>query len=165
MHFNGQNRKKWRKRTPIIFRFYMKICPPTFSGPPLGWENDIFSKNRLCLIWRHISPEPLTRPECKNIGLTLWPIRKTSFWFGGHVLVVWQTNEGGANKEVVDEKVEASGDTREDGESSQSKEWLKSYDVCAKSLTFPSHFNHYLAKNEWTWRLIILTMSSLSWRR
>ena len=37
-------------------------------------------------------------------------------------LVVWQTNEGGANKEVVDEKVEASGDTREDGESSQSKE-------------------------------------------
>ena len=24
--------KKWRKRTLIIFQFYMKICPPTFSG-------------------------------------------------------------------------------------------------------------------------------------
>ena len=86
MHFNGQNQKKWRKRTLIIFWFYIKMCPPTFSGPPLGGENDIFSKNRTCLIWWHISPEPLTCPECKNIGLTLWPIRKTSFRFGGHVM-------------------------------------------------------------------------------
>ena len=36
MHFNGQNRKKCRKRTLIIFQFYMKICPPTFSRGPLG---------------------------------------------------------------------------------------------------------------------------------
>ena len=85
MHFIGQNQKKWRKRTPIIFQFYVKKCPPTFSGDPLSWENDIFSKNRTCLIWWHISPEPLTCPEWKNIGLTLWPIRKTSFRFGGHV--------------------------------------------------------------------------------
>ena len=54
MHFKGQNRKKWRKWTPTIFWFYMKICPPTFSGPPRGWENDIFSKNRTCLIWQNI---------------------------------------------------------------------------------------------------------------
>ena len=90
MHFNGQNRKKFRKRTLIIFWFYMKICPLAFLGAPLGWENDIFSKNRTCLIWWHISPEPLTCPEWKNIGLTLWPIRKTSFRFGGHVLfMIW----------------------------------------------------------------------------
>ena len=50
MHFNGQNQKKWRKRTPIIFWFYMKICPPTFSGGPLGWENDIISE--FCLIMK-----------------------------------------------------------------------------------------------------------------
>ena len=39
----------------------------------------------MVLIWRHISPEPMRCPECKNIGPTLWPIRKTSFWFGWHV--------------------------------------------------------------------------------
>ena len=38
------------------------------------------------LIWRHISLEPMRCPECENIGLTLWPIQKTSFRFGGHVL-------------------------------------------------------------------------------
>ena len=45
MHFNGQNRKKCRKQTLIIFWFYMKICPPTFFRGPLGWESDIISKN------------------------------------------------------------------------------------------------------------------------
>ena len=34
MHFNGQNRKKFRKWTPIIFQFYMKICPNFFTRPP-----------------------------------------------------------------------------------------------------------------------------------
>ena len=43
MHFNGQNRKKWRKRTPIIFWFYINVCLPTFSGGPQGWENDVIS--------------------------------------------------------------------------------------------------------------------------
>ena len=89
MPFNGQNRKKFRKQTLIIFQFYMKVCPPTFSGGPQGWENDIFSKNRTCLIWWHISPEPLTCPEWKNIGLTLGAIRKTSFRFSRHVLPAW----------------------------------------------------------------------------
>ena len=37
------------------------------------------------LIWGHISPEAMRYPELKNIGLTLWPIRKTSFLFSGHV--------------------------------------------------------------------------------
>ena len=37
------------------------------------------------LIWGHISPEPMRCPECENIGLNLWPIQKTSFWFSGHV--------------------------------------------------------------------------------
>ena len=37
------------------------------------------------LIWGHISPEQMRYPELKNIGLTLWPIQKTSFLFGGHV--------------------------------------------------------------------------------
>ena len=41
VHFLDQNRKKWRKWPQLIFRFYMKICPPTFLGGPLGWENDI----------------------------------------------------------------------------------------------------------------------------
>ena len=36
---NGQNRKKWRKQTPIIFWFYMKICLPTFSGSP--WSEKV----------------------------------------------------------------------------------------------------------------------------
>ena len=45
MHLNGQNRKKFRKRTLIIFQFYMKMCLPTFSGGPQGWESDIISKN------------------------------------------------------------------------------------------------------------------------
>ena len=40
------------------------------------------------LIWRHISPEPMRCPECINIGLTLWPIRRTSFWFGTHVWTI-----------------------------------------------------------------------------
>ena len=35
MHFNGQNRKKFRKQTLIIFLFYMKIYLLTFSGGPL----------------------------------------------------------------------------------------------------------------------------------
>ena len=34
MHFNGQNGKKFGKRTPIIFHFKMKICLPTFSWGP-----------------------------------------------------------------------------------------------------------------------------------
>ena len=37
------------------------------------------------LIWGHISPKPMRCPELKNIGLTLWAIRKTSFLFSGHV--------------------------------------------------------------------------------
>ena len=45
MHFNGQNQKKCRKRTLIIFRFYIKISSPTFLRAPLGWESDIISKN------------------------------------------------------------------------------------------------------------------------
>ena len=82
MHFNGQNQKKWRKRTPIIFWFYMKICPPTFLGGPLGWENDIFSKNRTCLIWRHIFPESLMPPGQFAILGTSGPLFKTvlHFW-------------------------------------------------------------------------------------
>ena len=35
--------KKFRNRTQIIFQFYMKKCPPTFSGGPQGWENDVIS--------------------------------------------------------------------------------------------------------------------------
>ena len=45
MHLNGQNWKKFRKRTLIIFWIYMKICPPTFFWGPQGWESDIISKN------------------------------------------------------------------------------------------------------------------------
>ena len=37
------------------------------------------------LIWGHISPEPISCPELKNISLTLWVIQKTSFWFSRHV--------------------------------------------------------------------------------
>ena len=37
------------------------------------------------LIWGHISTEPMRCPQLKNIGLTLWAIRKTSFLFSGHV--------------------------------------------------------------------------------
>ena len=37
------------------------------------------------LILGHISPEPMSCPKLKNISLTLWVIRKTSFWFSGHV--------------------------------------------------------------------------------
>ena len=55
MHLNGQNRKKFRKRTLIIFWFYMKICLPTFSGGPLGWESDNISKNSHEKKLRHIS--------------------------------------------------------------------------------------------------------------
>ena len=45
------------------------------------------------LIWGHISPEPIRCPECENIGLTLWPIQKTSFRFSGHVFgLIWVLN-------------------------------------------------------------------------
>ena len=81
MQFNGQNRKKWRKRTPLIFWFYMKLCPPTFSGGPLGWENDIFSKNRTCLIWRHIFPESLMPHGQFAILVTSGPLFKTVLHF------------------------------------------------------------------------------------
>ena len=37
------------------------------------------------LILGHISLEPVRCPELKNIGLTVWAIQKTSFWFSGHV--------------------------------------------------------------------------------
>ena len=37
------------------------------------------------LIWGHISPEWVSHPELKNIGLTFWHFRKTSFWFSRHV--------------------------------------------------------------------------------
>ena len=37
------------------------------------------------LIWGHISPELVSCPELKNIGLTFWHFRKTSFWFSRHV--------------------------------------------------------------------------------
>ena len=40
------------------------------------------------LIWGHISTEPMTCPELKNISLIFWQIQKTSFWFGGHVIPV-----------------------------------------------------------------------------
>ena len=43
------------------------------------------------LIWGHISTEPMRCPELKNICLTLWAIRKTSFLFHGHVLVLLLT--------------------------------------------------------------------------
>ena len=55
MHFYGQNQKKFRKQTLIIFWFYMKICLPTFSGGPLGWDSDIISKNSHEKKLRHIS--------------------------------------------------------------------------------------------------------------
>ena len=42
------------------------------------------------LIWGHISTEPMRCPQLKNIGLTLWAIRKTSFLFSGHVLRLLQ---------------------------------------------------------------------------
>ena len=38
------------------------------------------------LILGHISPEPISCPELKNISLALWVIQKTSFWFGRHVI-------------------------------------------------------------------------------
>ena len=38
------------------------------------------------LIWGHISPEPVSCPKLKNIGLTFWHFQKTSFWFSRHVL-------------------------------------------------------------------------------
>ena len=41
--FKWPKSKKFRKRTLIIFRFYMKICLPSFSGSPRGWESDIIS--------------------------------------------------------------------------------------------------------------------------
>ena len=55
MHFTGQNQKKWKKRTLIIFQFCINICPPTFSGSPLGWVSDIISKNSQGKKLRHIS--------------------------------------------------------------------------------------------------------------
>ena len=85
MHFNGQNWKKWRKRTPLIFWFYINICPPTFSWGPLGWENDIFSKNRTCLIWRHIFPESLMPPGQFAILVTSGHLFKTVLHFWTHV--------------------------------------------------------------------------------
>ena len=95
MCFNGQNRKKFRKRTLIIFRFYMKICPPTFSGGPLGWENDIFSKNRPCLVWLNIIPESVHIGRSKNHGLGPGQIPRIEKRFWLHVyywLIVWCTN-------------------------------------------------------------------------
>ena len=37
------------------------------------------------MIWGHVSPEPMTRPELKNINLTFWAIQKTLLRFSGHV--------------------------------------------------------------------------------
>ena len=82
MHLNGQNRKKWRKLTPIIFWFYTKICPPTFSEAPWGWENDIFSKNLTCLIWRNIFPESLMPHGQFAILVTSGHLFKTVMHFG-----------------------------------------------------------------------------------
>ena len=73
MHFNGQNRKKWRKRTPIIFWFYTNVSPNFFWGSP-GLRKWHFLKKWTCLIWRNISTEPLTCPEWKNIGPASGPI-------------------------------------------------------------------------------------------
>ena len=80
MHFNGQNRKKWRKRTPSIFWFYKNICPPTFSGGPLGWENDIFSKNRTSLIWLTLPPGSGMATDHRDMCLTLGPFFKQRIW-------------------------------------------------------------------------------------
>ena len=43
-------------------------------------------KLKITVMWGHIYPEPMRCPECENIGLNLWPIQKTSFWFCRHVL-------------------------------------------------------------------------------
>ena len=40
------------------------------------------------LIWGHIAPEPMSCPELKNIGLTLWVIQKISVWLSRHVLMI-----------------------------------------------------------------------------
>ena len=85
MHFNGQNWKKWRKRTPIIFWFYIEIGPSTFSEGHLGWENDIFSKNRTGLIWWHIFPESLMPPGQFAVLGTSGPLFKTVLQFWTHV--------------------------------------------------------------------------------
>ena len=37
------------------------------------------------LTWGQIAAEPMSCPELKNIGLTLWVIQKTSVWFSRHV--------------------------------------------------------------------------------
>ena len=70
MHFLSKNQKKWRKRTQLIFRFYMKIGPSTFLGGPLGRENDIIFKiSHRKKLWRPSTAHKLTQEPFSIVRL------------------------------------------------------------------------------------------------
>ena len=78
MHFIGQNRKKWRKRTQLIFQFYMEIGPPTFLGGPLGGENDIIFKiSHRKKLWQPSTAHKLTQEPFSIVRLLMTKKKST----------------------------------------------------------------------------------------